>query len=174
VLARCRDRFQAAAEQRQVQIHVESPGEPCPLYTDRMALRTILDNLVSNAIRYTRPSGEVRLAAWQEAGMVTLQVADNGIGISTEDQKRIFERFYRVDRARSRELGGTGLGLSIVKHTVHALGGSIELDSKPGQGSRFRVILPRRESGPARRPSGMPGESGATTQTAGPAAGAES
>ena len=102
----------------------------------------MLDNLVSNAIRYARPSGEVRLSAEQSESGIAISISDNGIGISEENQQRIFQRFYRVDSARSRELGGTGLGLAIVKHTVGAMAGTIEVHSKPGQGSTFTVTLP--------------------------------
>lgn len=141
IFHKCQDQFQAEARRRNLEIIVETP-ENCTITTDRAALRTILDNLVSNAIRYARPSGEVRLSARKDGNSVSLGVTDNGIGISPEHQERIFERFYRIDSARSRELGGTGLGLAIVKHTVGALGGRIDLNSKPGLGSTFTVTLP--------------------------------
>ncbi len=142
VFEKCRDRFQAEADRRDLQIIIETaPGE-CEFESDRIALRTVLDNLVSNAIRYARPSGEVRLSAEQSESGIAISISDNGIGISEENQQRIFQRFYRVDSARSRELGGTGLGLAIVKHTVGAMAGTIEVHSKPGQGSTFTVTLP--------------------------------
>jgi two-component system phosphate regulon sensor histidine kinase PhoR len=97
-------------------------------------------------VKYTREGGEISLATAMSDGMVTIEIADNGIGIPQEDQPRIFERFYRVDRSRSREMGGTGLGLSIVKHVVQSHGGTIEVDSTLGEGSRFVMRLPvRRE-----------------------------
>ena len=86
---------------------------------------------------------EVDTAAVAEGEVVTLRVADSGIGISPDDQQRIFERFYRVDASRSRALGGTGLGLSIVKHLVHSMGGTIDVESRLGSGSTFTVRLPR-------------------------------
>ncbi len=103
----------------------------------------IVDNLLTNAIRYARAEGRivVRVSADEEHGI--LEVEDDGIGIPQAEQDRIFERFYRVDKARSRELGGTGLGLSIVKHLVAAMGGTITVKSEPGQGSTFTVRIPR-------------------------------
>jgi two-component system phosphate regulon sensor histidine kinase PhoR len=100
-----------------------------------------IGNLLENAIKYTREGGTIRVAATAEEGSVEIVVEDNGIGISEEDLPRIFERFYRSDRSRSREMGGTGLGLSIVKHIVSGHGGTIEVTSKLGVGSRFLVRL---------------------------------
>jgi len=101
-----------------------------------------LDNLVDNAVKYTPAGGRVRVA-WQTDGSgVRIDVEDTGIGIPAADLPRIFERFYRVDRARSRELGGTGLGLSIVKHLAQAHAGHVTAESRPGQGSVFTVRLP--------------------------------
>lgn len=109
---------------------------------DSEALRVVVDNLVANAIQYTPPGGTVRVRVKRDGATAVLQVEDSGIGIETRDQERIFERFYRVDKARSRELGGTGLGLSIVKHIVLAHGGHIGVASEPGHGSTFTVRLP--------------------------------
>jgi two-component system phosphate regulon sensor histidine kinase PhoR len=105
-------------------------------------LGLLVRNLVQNAIQYTRPGGSVRVALGAEDGEAVLSVQDTGLGIPRKDQARIFERFYRVDRARSRETGGTGLGLSIVKHVVENHGGTIEVDSELGKGSTFTVHLP--------------------------------
>ena len=93
-------------------------------------------------MKYTREGGEIRLETGTSDGMVTIDVSDHGIGIPLEDQPRIFERFYRVDRSRSREMGGTGLGLSIVKHVVQSHGGTIDVESALGSGSRFSMRLP--------------------------------
>jgi two-component system phosphate regulon sensor histidine kinase PhoR len=109
---------------------------------DEDALRHILDNLLNNAIKYTPEGGRVAVRWRTEGNQAVVEVADTGIGISPADQQRIFERFYRVDKARSRELGGTGLGLSIVKHLVQALGGSVAVQSRVGAGSVFTVRLP--------------------------------
>lgn len=108
---------------------------------DRDQIVQVLANLLSNAIRYT-PEGSVSMTLFSQAGSAILQVKDTGIGISREDLPRIFERFYRVDKARSRETGGTGLGLSIVKHIVNAHGGEVDVASALGSGSTFTVRLP--------------------------------
>ena len=99
-------------------------------------------NLIDNASKYTPDSGQIRLAARANGQYVVIEVSDNGIGIPAEDIPRIFERFYRVDRSRSREMGGTGLGLSIVKHVAQVHGGQIEVESTPGKGTTFRLKLP--------------------------------
>ncbi len=112
-------------------------------WADEEALSQILDNLVDNAVKYTPVGGRIRVRAWMEDDQACLEVEDTGIGIPERDLPRIFERFYRVDKARSRELGGTGLGLSIVKHLVQAMHGTIQATSRPGQGTRFVVRLPR-------------------------------
>jgi two-component system, OmpR family, phosphate regulon sensor histidine kinase PhoR len=114
---------------------------------DEEAIRQIVDNLIDNAIKYTPEGGRVRVTLRDEGESLALEVADSGIGIPRDDLPRIFERFYRVDKARSRALGGTGLGLSIVKNLVGALGGQVAVDSRLGAGSTFTVRLPR--SGPS-------------------------
>jgi two-component system phosphate regulon sensor histidine kinase PhoR len=104
-------------------------------------------NLLDNAVKFNRPQGEVRIeAAGTENGFVSITVSDTGIGIPSGDLPRIFERFYRVDKARSRQVGGTGLGLSIVRHVVEQMGGSIRVESELGKGSKFIVLLPCAEA----------------------------
>lgn len=106
-------------------------------------LRDLIINLVSNAVKYNVPGGSVTVTAERaEEGMVRLRVKDTGIGIPEEDQPRIFERFYRVDKGRSKKAGGTGLGLAIVKHTTALYGGKIDLQSKPGVGTEITITLP--------------------------------
>jgi two-component system phosphate regulon sensor histidine kinase PhoR len=107
------------------------------------ALRTILGNLLSNAIRYSKCGGQVTLKAESNNDRIELLVIDQGIGIPAQDLDRIFERFYTVDKARSRESGGTGLGLAIVKHLTMAIGGSIQVQSELGVGTTFRLSLQR-------------------------------
>ncbi|MDD5630178.1 MAG: ATP-binding protein [Elusimicrobia bacterium] len=109
---------------------------------DRGQLKQVLTNLLDNAIKFTPEKGLVRVSAACAEGRVTVAVQDTGIGIPAEDLPRIFERFYRVDKARSRELGGTGLGLAIVKHIAEAHHGGVAVESRPGEGSTFRVCLP--------------------------------
>jgi two-component system phosphate regulon sensor histidine kinase PhoR len=130
-----------AAEARRIQLSIE-PGSPsCRVRAEREGLEQILDNLLDNAIKYT-PEGGLVTVRWRAAdSVVRIEVEDNGIGIREEDRKRVFERFYRVDKARSRELGGTGLGLAIVKHLVQSFGGEISVESEPGEGSTFFVEL---------------------------------
>jgi two-component system, OmpR family, phosphate regulon sensor histidine kinase PhoR len=134
----------AAAKQIEVTTHVEAPA----FETDRDRLRGVLENLVENALKYTPGGGHVSVSARTDEGTVVFEVTDDGPGIGAEHLPRVFERFYRVDKARSRELGGTGLGLSIVKHLVESLGGTVSVSSERGQGSRFSVRFPvaRREA----------------------------
>ena len=109
---------------------------------DEERLREVFDNLLDNALKYSSAGGSLRLASEQRYGEMILSVSDTGVGIGREDLPRIFERFYRADKARSRELGGTGLGLSIVKHIVQLHGGRVEAESEPGKGTTIRVVLP--------------------------------
>jgi two-component system phosphate regulon sensor histidine kinase PhoR len=109
----------------------------------RIRLEQAIVNLLDNAVKFNRPGGEVRIeAASLGNGLARATIADTGIGIPFEDQPRIFERFYRVDKARSRAVGGTGLGLSIVKHVIERMGGSVGLESQLGKGSKFTITLP--------------------------------
>jgi len=110
---------------------------------DRDELLSAIGNLLTNAIRYTPTGGRVELTLGpRDGGGAVIEVADTGIGIAREHLPRLTERFYRVDSSRSRETGGTGLGLAIVKHVVQRHGGEVEIDSEPGRGSRFRLLLP--------------------------------
>ncbi|HTG72528.1 MAG TPA: ATP-binding protein [Terriglobia bacterium] len=121
----------------------------CPeveLYADRVRLGTALSNLIDNAVSYNRQCGEIRVSGVEVSGAFLLSIADTGEGIPPSDLQRIFERFYRVNKARTRESGGTGLGLSIVKHAVESQGGSITVSSKLGAGSQFSIRLPLRRS----------------------------
>lgn len=114
---------------------------------NRTHLEQVLVNLLDNGVKFNRPSGEVRIDASRGPnGRVTITVEDTGIGIPSEHLPRIFERFYRVDKARSREAGGTGLGLSIVKHIVERMNGAVTAESELGVGSKFTVTLPRADA----------------------------
>ncbi len=113
---------------------------------NRNQIKQVLINLLDNAFKYTPAEGQVRLSAWREGDMLRVAVADTGVGIPTRDLDRIFERFYRVDKARSREMGGTGLGLSIVKHIVESHGGKVKVDSSLNQGSVFSFTIPVSEA----------------------------
>jgi len=109
---------------------------------DADALERLLLNLLDNAVKYNRPGGAVAVRTVRRGGEALLEVRDTGIGIPADSLPRIFERFYRVEKGRSREEGGTGLGLAIVKHVAQQHGGRVEVESALGEGSLFRVILP--------------------------------
>ena len=108
-----------------------------------LRLEQVFVNLLDNAIKFSRPNSEISIAVQSVDGKARITIADSGIGIPSEDLPRIFERFYRVDKARSRDVGGTGLGLSIVKHVVEQMGGTVAVDSRLGEGSRFTIVVPR-------------------------------
>jgi len=110
-------------------------------FGDRERLQVVMENLIENAIKYNRPGGGVVLACERSDGKVRVSVSDTGLGIAADHIPRIFERFYRVDRDRSRDVGGTGLGLAIVKHIIEAHGSSVNVESEPGKGSRFSFEL---------------------------------
>ena len=142
----CIERHQARAEIKTLTMIERPPKEgppDVPALADPDALRQILDNLVDNAIKYTPNGGRITVR-WHGGGStVSFEVVDTGVGIPERDLPRIFERFYRVDKARSREVGGTGLGLSIVKHLAQAMKGQVRVSSLVGQGTTFKVTLPR-------------------------------
>ena len=128
--------------EKQLKVVVDLSPDARTIRADEMRLQEVVYNLLDNAVKYSRENGEVRLRAAQRCPEIVLSVADNGIGIGKNDLPRIFERFYRVDKARSRELGGTGLGLAIVKHIAQLHGGRVEAESELGRGTTIRVILP--------------------------------
>lgn len=144
----CLDRHRTRAEAKGLQLDgVALHGSPPDLSVaaDDKCLAQILDNLVDNAIKYTLAGGRITVR-WRVCERnVCVEVADTGIGIPDRDLPRVFERFYRVDKARSREMGGTGLGLAIVKHMAQALKGQVKVVSEVGQGSTFTLTLPRAE-----------------------------
>ena len=131
-----------AAEEKGIVLETQLPDVRVEVAGDNEALGQVVTNLLDNALKYTPKGGKVWVRLTSQSGNAVLEVQDTGIGIEPRDRERIFERFYRVDKARSRELGGTGLGLSIVKHIVLAHNGKVSVDSTPGTGSTFRVSLP--------------------------------
>ncbi len=140
----CLDAKAKLAEEYGVELRVGPGGEELTVRGDRGLLKTALGNLVDNAIKYNRAGGTVVVGARadKEGGSVIIEVEDIGIGIPVDELPRVFERFYRVDKARSRETGGTGLGLSIVKHIAELHGGGVSVDSVEGEGSTFRLYFP--------------------------------
>ena len=130
------------ASTRQVELTAELPAEEIIFWAERRHVEQALTNLLDNALKYTKAGGRVTLGLSRADREIRFVVADTGIGIAPEHLDRIFERFYRVDRDRSREMGGTGLGLAIVKHVAKTHNGRVEVESRPGQGSTFRLILP--------------------------------
>jgi len=128
-------------EARRLSLTVDVP-DGLVVTADRHQLERAVANLLDNAVKYTPPNGRVSVQAARSNGMVTVSVEDTGIGIPQEEIPRIFERFYRVDKARSRAMGGTGLGLSIVKEIVEGHGGSVHVESQLGKGSRFTLVFP--------------------------------
>ena len=133
---------ESEAKSRSVRLIREDIDDLC-VFGSRLRLEQVVLNLIANAIKFNRPGGEVRVRAKElEDGRVSIMVADTGVGIPSQDLPRIFERFYRVDKARSKEVGGTGLGLSIVKHAIERMSGSVAVESELGRGSRFTLFLP--------------------------------
>jgi two-component system phosphate regulon sensor histidine kinase PhoR len=137
------DALRPVAESKKQAIQLRLPPELPSIMGDGQKIHQVMLNLLHNAINYTPEGGQISIETRVDANGLEVSVSDTGIGIPGEDLPRIFERFYRVDKGRSRELGGTGLGLSIVKHIVEAHGGRVSAESKPGQGSRFSLFLPK-------------------------------
>jgi two-component system phosphate regulon sensor histidine kinase PhoR len=138
----CVETTQRLATEKRLRVSVNLPPSVPDIAADRRRLAEVLQNLLDNAIQYTPSGGEIVVSASSDPEEVTFTVSDTGIGIPQVDQPRIFERFYRVDVARSREVGGTGLGLSIAKHLVEAHGGRIWVESEVRRGSRFHFTVP--------------------------------
>ena len=148
IVAEALGRTQAYSESRSIEVTYEQDSiakesrPPLLVRGDRRQLVSALGNLIENAVKYSEPSGRVQLSALQNGNEVQITVRDFGMGIPAKDIDRIFERFYRVDRARSRETGGTGLGLAIVRHVVTNHGGQVLVVSNEGEGSTFTLTLP--------------------------------
>jgi heavy metal sensor kinase len=140
------EQMKPLADDKGVALTSAIPG-PVQIEADRARLKQVVVNLLDNAIKYTATGGMVNLTVSSEDDRACLEVSDTGIGIPLADQPHIFERFFRVDEARSRDLGGAGLGLSIVKSICAAYGGTVEVESVEGAGSRFKVVLPLAQAG---------------------------
>jgi two-component system sensor histidine kinase SenX3 len=148
VVAEAVERMRPAAEQQGIDVHVAEARRNITMVGDRRQLVSAIYNLLDNAVKYSDAgsSVDVRVSVTADGTRVAIEVEDHGIGIPTRDHERVFERFYRVDRGRSRDTGGTGLGLAIVRHVASNHGGEVRLASREGVGSTFTLVLP---SGPA-------------------------
>jgi two-component system phosphate regulon sensor histidine kinase PhoR len=142
VVAQAEAVTRAAAAQRRHTITVDLPADLPGVLADLDRLAQVLINLLDNAVKFTPEGGRIEVSGRRADGRVVIAVKDNGVGIPAGDIGRIFERFYRVGRARDRRDGGTGLGLAIAKHLTLAMGGTIEVESLPGSGTTFRISLP--------------------------------
>lgn len=138
------DLFEDKLSEKGVEISFDYNGLES-IYTHREYYKGLMINLISNAIKYNKPGGYVRVMFFEDQDNYRIWVKDNGIGIGQEEQERIFERFYRVTKSRNKEVDGTGLGLAIVKHIILSLGGDIGLESVLGQGSIFKISLPKKQ-----------------------------
>jgi two-component system, OmpR family, sensor histidine kinase SenX3 len=136
------DRVRPAAERRSVELVVEEPDARATVVGDRRQLVSAISNLLDNAVKYSDAGSTVEVTSRTDGRWVEIAVQDHGIGIPRRDLGRIFERFYRVDRARSRDTGGTGLGLAIVRHVANNHHGEVSVESQEGEGSTFVLRLP--------------------------------
>ncbi len=139
IAVNCVNMLQISAEKHQVQISLS--GERCILYANKNMMEELVYNLCDNAIRYNNTGGSVQVQVREGQEQVELSVRDTGIGIPEKSQKRVFERFYRVDKSRSKQTGGTGLGLAIVKHIIAQHNAQITLTSEVGKGTEVKVIF---------------------------------
>jgi two-component system sensor histidine kinase SenX3 len=142
VIVEAVERVRPLAERRQVELVIESPAVPLSVVGDRRQLVSAVGNLLDNAVKYSDAGSTVEVSASTDGERVVFAVSDHGMGIAAQHLDRIFERFYRVDRARSRDKGGVGLGLAIVRHVAANHGGEVTVTSLEGEGSTFRLLIP--------------------------------
>jgi two-component system sensor histidine kinase SenX3 len=142
VMAEAAERVRAAAEQLNVQVVLDEPDPPVAVLGDRRQLTSAVYNLLENAVKFSYENSDVGCTGRLDGGDVLVEVSDRGIGIPARDLERVFERFYRVDQGRSRSTGGTGLGLAIVRHVAANHHGSVQVESREGEGSTFTLRLP--------------------------------
>jgi signal transduction histidine kinase len=139
-----KEQFKPMAEMKGLQLTVDSK-EQLELIADRDRLHQLLVILVDNAVKYTFPPGQITLSCYRQSNNIVIRVEDTGCGIPPEDLPRVFDRFFRGDKSRSRETGGTGLGLAIAEWIVERHGGKLKVDSQVGIGTQFTIILPIRK-----------------------------
>ncbi|MEL7499941.1 MAG: ATP-binding protein [Planctomycetota bacterium] len=145
VCKKCLEQFDSQVTKLNIDLLFEPDAREPIVVAEPNGIATIVTNLVTNAIHYT-PEGSITVRTEKLEGISVIEVIDTGIGIAEDQQSRVFERFYRIDKARSRDMGGTGLGLSIVKHMTQSFGGNVKLKSQIGKGSTFRIELPSESS----------------------------
>jgi signal transduction histidine kinase len=131
------------ADAKELDVLVSMPEELTPIRGNPRRLRQVINNLVSNAIKYTPPGGHILIQASEGEHHINISVKDNGLGIPVADQPYVFDKFYRVDQPETRRIPGTGLGLAIVKSVVEKHGGRVWVESNPGKGSLFTLLLPK-------------------------------
>ena len=136
------DMLSIHASEKEVTIDCRMNEEPIYVIGNADRVEQMLINLIENAIKYNKPGGSVMVQVFSNGVEANVAISDTGIGIAEENLPRLFERFYRVDKGRSRQMGGTGLGLAIVKHIVRSMSGEIEVHSKLGEGTEFLITLP--------------------------------
>ena len=144
-MAEAAERVREAAEQRQIEVKLEEPHPQVVVLGDRRQLTSAVYNLLENAVKFSPQASSVRCIGRAEGDEAVIVVEDHGVGIPSRDLERIFERFYRVDAGRSRSTGGTGLGLAIVRHVAANHRGSVQVESREGEGSTFTLSLPRQQ-----------------------------
>ena len=138
------EEFENKANKKNISIAVQNPSEkPVWVFADPVKIAQVLTNLIINAINYGRKGGYIKISNHEFDKKILIEVEDNGIGITEEDSRRIFERFYRVEKSRARKKGGTGLGLAIVKHIIDSHNETVTVRSSPGEGSVFSFSLRR-------------------------------
>jgi two-component system phosphate regulon sensor histidine kinase PhoR len=142
VVERALDVLRHRLEKEKLRLRTEIEANLPPVRMDQDAMTLVLLNLVDNAVKYAGDGGEVSVRLRRAPGAVALAVSDRGVGISLDEQGRIFERFYRAESARARNVRGSGIGLALVKHIAEAHGGRVEVESAPGEGSTFTVYVP--------------------------------
>jgi len=165
VLAAAVERIGPAAEQADIAIHVSAPDAAVAIHGDRPQLVSALYNLLDNAVKYSDAGAVVEVRATAVGDAVAIEVRDHGIGIPKGDLERVFERFYRVDQARSRATGGTGLGLAIVRHVATNHDGEVRVESRPGEGSTFTLVFPRASDEPASSAAARPPQSASSSSS---------
>ncbi|MFH1460119.1 MAG: ATP-binding protein [Candidatus Omnitrophota bacterium] len=146
LLEQLTDFYRALAEHKNIGLNLQTAGNDFYLNADKLKIEELFSNLIENAVKYTPAQGNITIKLQPAPGAITVEIIDTGIGIAPAEQNKIFERFYRVDKSRSRDEGGVGLGLSIAQMIVQAHKGQISLSSQPNAGSNFKIILPKAES----------------------------